>query len=102
MPRSLALLENTEDEDRSILISDEEGSNVSLLQITGNTIRRLLTVNKADLEQDVFAKQWDIETSQLKADAVQNVSSLDDWSAIRQRVSPVGDYCFIPAGAIEE
>ena len=102
MPRSLALLENTEDEDRSILINDEEGSNVSLLQITGNTIRRLLTVNKADLEQDVFAKQWDIETSQLKANAVQNVSSLDDWSAIRQRVSPVVDYCFLPAGAIEE
>jgi len=102
MPRSLALLENTNDDDRSILVNDEEGSNVSLLQITGNTIRRLLTVNKADLDQEVFAKQWEIEVSQLKADTSQNMSSLEDWSAISQTVNPIVDYCFLPAGAIEE
>ena len=90
MPRSLALLDETEEgETRTTLINDEEGSNISFMQIRGTSIRRLLTVNKADLEQDVFARQWDIETGQLKGDSVKNMTTMDDWMAIRRMVKAV-------------
>lgn len=104
MPRSLALLDKPQDggEQRTLLINDEEGGNISFMQVKGTSIRRLLTVNKLDLEQDVFAKQWDIETSQLKGDAVCNMTTMDDWKAIKRKVEPVPEYCFLPAGAIAE
>jgi hypothetical protein len=102
MPRALAMLNVQDENDKTLLINDEEGSNISFLQVTGVAIRRLLTVNKTDLEQEVFAKQWDIEINQLKGEAVKTMSSLDDWLEIRQIVTPVPEYCFHPAGAIKE
>lgn len=103
MPRSLALIEPANGDDiKTTLINDEEGSNVSFLQAKGTSIKRLLTVNRKDLEQEVFAKQWDLETSQLKGDSVRNMTSKDDWKGIRQTVSAVPEYCFLPAGAIAE
>lgn len=86
MPRALAMLDADDETDKTLLINDEEGSNISFLQVSGVAIRRLLTVNKTDLEQDVFAKQWDIEINQLKGEAVKTMSSLDDWQQIRQIV----------------
>lgn len=102
MPRALAMLDTDDETDKTLLINDEEGSNISFLQVSGVAIRRLLTVNKTDLEQDVFAKQWDIEINQLKGEAVKTMNSLDDWQQIRQIVTPVSEYCFHPAGAIKE
>lgn len=103
MPRSLALLDHTDEEaEKTTLINDEEGGNISFMQIRGTSIRRLLTVNRTDLAQDVFAKQWDIEISQLKGDAVRNMTAMDDWQAIRRTVKAVPEYCFLPAGAIAE
>jgi len=102
MPRSLALVEPQSDEARVILINDEEGETLSFLQVKGDSILRLLTVNKADLEQDVFAKQWELETGQLKGEAVKNMTSMEDWQALNRVVEPLAEYCFFPAGAVEE
>ena len=102
MPRALAMLDEDGQDDKTFLINDEGGDNISMLQVNGSAVRRLLTVNKTDLEQDVFAKQWDIETSQLKGDAVKSMSAIEDWTDLRQIVNPVTEYCFLPAGAIEE
>ena len=102
MPRSLALADKENDEDKVILINDEEGQTISFLQIKSDSIIRLLTVNKADLEQDVFAKQWELETGQLKGESVKNMTALADWQTLNRTVEPVPQYCFLPAGAIEE
>jgi len=103
MPRSLAVLDASDDDDlKTMLINDEEGSNISFLQVRSNAVRRLLTVNKRDLEQEVFARQWEIETSQLKGDAVRNMTSMDDWKALKRKVQPLPEYSFLPAGAIAE
>lgn len=102
MPRSLSLIESDNDEDKTLLINDEEGQTVSFIQIKGASLLRLLTVNRTDLEQEVFAKQWDIETSQLKGESVKNMTSLEDWQNLRMVVDAVPDYCFFPAGAIAE
>jgi len=102
MPRSLALADKENDEDKVILINDEEGQTISFLQIKSDSILRLLTVNKADLEQDVFAKQWELETGQLKGESVKNMTALADWQSLNRTVEPVPQYCFLPAGAIEE
>ncbi len=103
MPRSLAVLGAADDDDlKTMLINDEEGSNISFLQVRTNAVRRLLTVNRRDLEQEVFARQWEIETSQLKGDAVRNMTSMDDWKALKRRVQPLPEYSFLPAGAIAE
>jgi hypothetical protein len=103
MPRSLALLNASDDEDlKAVLINDEEGSNISFLQVRSNAVRRLLTVNKLDLEQDVFARQWEIETGQLKGDAVHSMTSMDDWKALKRKVQPLPEYSFLPAGAVAE
>ena len=103
MPRSLAVLGAADDDDlKTMLINDEEGSNISFLQVRTNAVRRLLTVNRRDLEQEVFARQWEIETSQLKGDAVRNMTSMDDWRALKRKVQPLPEYSFLPAGAIAE
>jgi hypothetical protein len=103
MPRSLAVLGAADDDDlKTMLINDEEGSNISFLQVRTNAVRRLLTVNRRDLEQEVFARQWEIETSQLKGDAVRNMTSMDDWKALKRKVQPLPEYSFLPAGAIAE
>ena len=103
MPRSLAVLDASDDDDlKTMLINDEEGSNISFLQVRSNAVRRLLTVNKRDLEQEVFARQWEIETSQLKGDAMRNMTSMDDWKALKRKVQPLPEYSFLPAGAIAE
>jgi len=102
MPRSLALVEPQSDEAKVILINDEEGETLSFLQVKGDSILRLLTVNKADLEQDVFAKQWELETGQLKGEAVKNMTTMEDWQALNRVVEPIAEYCFLPAGAVEE
>jgi len=103
MPRSLAVLDASDDDDlKTMLINDEEGSNISFLQVRSNAVRRLLTVNKRDLEQEVFARQWEIETSQLKGDAMRNMTSMDDWKALKCKVQPLPEYSFLPAGAIAE
>ena len=103
MPRSLAVLGAADDDDlKTMLINDEEGSNISFLQVRTNVVRRLLTVNRRDLEQEVFARQWEIETSQLKGDAVRNMTSMDDWRALKRKVQPLPEYSFLPAGAIAE
>lgn len=102
MPRSLSLVEVDNDEDKTLLINDEEGQTVSFIQIKGASLLRLLTVNRTDLEQEVFAKQWDIETSQLKGESVKNMTSLEDWQSLHRVVDAVPDYCFLPAGAIAE
>ena len=103
MPRSLAVLDASDDDDlKTMLINDEEGSNISFLQVRSNAVGRLLTVNKRDLEQEVFARQWEIETSQLKGDAVRNMTSMDDWKALKRKVQPLPEYSFLPAGAIAE
>lgn len=102
MPRSLALVEPQSDEARVILINDEEGETLSFLQVKGDSILRLLTVNKADLEQDVFAKQWELETGQLKGEVVKNMTTMEDWQALNRVVEPLAEYCFFPAGAVEE
>lgn len=104
MPRSLALLEQQESSEieTTVLINDEEANDISFLQVRGGTIRHLLSVNRVDLEQEVFAKQWDLETGQLKGESVKNMTSLEDWSGMKREVKPVAEYCFLPAGAIEE
>jgi hypothetical protein len=102
MPRSLAVLNASDDDLKTMLINDEEGSNISFLQVRTNAIRRLLTVNKRDLEQEVFARQWEIETSQLKGDTVRSMTSMDDWKALKRKVQPLPEYSFLPAGAIAE
>ena len=102
MPRSLALVEPQSDEGRVILINDEEGETLSFLQVKGDSILRLLTVNKADLEQDVFAKQWELEIGQLKGEAVKNMTTMEDWQSLNRVVEPLAEYCFLPAGAVEE
>ena len=102
MPRSLALVEPQSDEARVVLINDEEGETLSFLQVKGDSILRLLTVNKADLEQDVFAKQWELETGQLKGEVVKNMTIMEDWQALNRVVEPLAEYCFFPAGAVEE
>jgi len=103
MPRSLAVLDASDDDDlKTMLINDEEGSNISFLQVRSNAVRRLLTVNKRDLEQEVFARQWEIETSLLKGDAMRNMTSMDDWKALKRKVQPLPEYSFLPAGAIAE
>ena len=103
MPRSLAVLGAADDDDlKTMLINDEEGSNISFLQVRTNAVRRLLTVNRRDLEQEVFARQWEIETSQLKGDAVRNMTSMDDWKELKRKVQPLPEYSFLPAGAIAE
>ena len=104
MPRSLALLEKADnvDEDRNLLINDEEGGDITLLQTKGNAVRRLLTVNRADLDQEVFARQWDIESSQLKGEAVKNMNSLADWQTLRRTINAVPEFCFFAAGALDE
>jgi len=104
MPRSLALFEPEQDSEieTSLLINDEENDDISFVQVRGDVIRRLLTVNKVDLEQEVFSKQWELETSQLKGESVKDMTTLDDWQALRQTVTPVPEYCFLPAGAIQE
>ncbi len=103
MPRSLAVLGAADDDDlKTMLINDEEGSNISFLQVRTNAVRRLLTVNRRDLEQEVFARQWEIETSQLKGDAVRKMTSMDDWRALKRKVQPLPEYSFLPAGAIAE
>jgi hypothetical protein len=102
MPRSLALMETESEENRTILINDEEGDTISFIQGHGNAIKRLLTVNRLDLEQEVFDKQWEIETSQLKGEAVKNMSKIEDWLGLRCIVNAVPEYCFLPAGAIKE
>jgi len=103
MPRSLAVLTPDKDEEPvTTLINDEEGNNISFMQIMGSTIKRLLTVNRKDLDQEVFAKQWELETSQIKGDTVSNMNSLEDWKAIHRIVKPVPQYSFLPAGALAE
>lgn len=104
MPRSLALLERAEnvDEERTLLINDEEKDSISFLQTKGHAIRRLLTINRADLDQDVFNKQWELETSQLKGEAVKHMTTLADWQALKKTIRAVPEFCFFPAGALEE
>lgn len=103
MPRSLALLDQSADDDvKTVLINDEEVNTISFMQVRGNAIRRLLTVNKRDLQQEVFARQWDLETSQLKGDTVRNMASVDDWKTVHRKVLPVPEYCFLPGGALAE
>jgi len=103
MPRSLAVVEAQEvDETATLLINDEEGSDISFFQVKGKTVRRLLSVNRRDLDQEVFAKQWELETSQLKGESVKNMTALADWQAIGKTVVPVPEYCFLPAGALAE
>lgn len=102
MPRSLALLDTGGEEDKTLLINDEENGNISFLQAQGSSVRRLLTVNRKDLEQEIFAKQWDIETSQLKGEGVKTMTSLEDWLALRCTVDAIPAYSFMPAGAVEE
>jgi type II secretory pathway component PulL len=106
MPRSLALMEagseENKEENRTILINDEEGQTISFIQGRGNAIKRLLTVNSLDLEQEVFRKQWELETGQLKGETVKNMTTLEDWLGLQCLVNPVAEYCFLPAGAIKE
>ncbi|MDG2176581.1 MAG: hypothetical protein P8M72_10705 [Gammaproteobacteria bacterium] len=102
MPRSLALMETETEENRTILINDEEGDTISFIQGHGNAIKRLLTVNRLDLEQDVFDKQWEIETGMLKGEAVKSMTTLDDWLGLRSKVEAIPDYCFFPVGADKE
>ena len=102
MPRSLALMEAESEENRTILINDEEGQIISFIQGHGNAIKRLFTVNSLDLEQEIFDKQWELETGQLKGETVKNMTQLEDWLGLRCIVNPVPEYCFLPAGAIKE
>lgn len=102
MPRSLALMEAESEENRTILINDEEGQTISFIQGHGNAIKRLFTVNSLDLEQEIFDKQWELETGQLKGETVKNMTQLEDWLGLRCIVNPVPEYCFLPAGAIKE
>jgi type II secretory pathway component PulL len=102
MPRSLALMEAESEENRTILINDEEGQTISFIQGHGNAIKRLLTVNSLDLEQETFDKQWKLETGQLKGETVKNMTKLEDWLELHCIVNPVPEYCFLPAGAIKE
>jgi type II secretory pathway component PulL len=102
MPRSLALMEAESEENRTILINDEEGQTISFIQGHGNAIKRLLTVNSLDLEQETFDKQWELETGQLKGETVKNMTKLEDWLELHCIVNPVPEYCFLPAGAIKE
>jgi len=104
MPRSFALLEEASnpDEEHTLLINDEEGEHVTFIQARGNAIRRMLTGNRADLEQDVFARQWDIEVSQLKGESAKSMRSLADWQGLAICIKPVAEFSFLPAGALAE
>jgi hypothetical protein len=96
MPRTLALVDETQSDTQTLQDSDAE--HLCYLSFQQGTLSHFLNVSRGDLEQEVFARQWQQETQSLGRPQ-HELSSPDDWRALRRQLKPRRGYAFIPAEA---
>ena len=100
MPRALARLDtSTETGSASQLVRDNDSSHHCALLFEGGIIKRLLTVSKQDLDQDVFTQQWQHALVEMPAATEVKSSHLEDWTGLRRQIGVVRGYAFIPQRA---
>jgi hypothetical protein len=97
MPRTLALLQ-THDGAADDVLLDEDQRDSTLIVCHKGSVRALLSLRQADLQQDAFAVQWQGEVS--KAGAVtQHASGQTLWRELRRVIRAEAPYSFFPAGS---
>ncbi len=99
LPRCLALMDVTGDQD----ILDEDDRHLTRVLVRGGVVIQWLHINKKDLEQEIFERQWRQELSQTGDGprlAVNRENVGDAYGRANTDKLPVGDYCFFPQGAL--
>lgn len=94
MPRTLALVHGEGDE----VLLDEDRRHSTLVDCRQGSVRTLLSLRKADLEQEAFAAQWHGELAKC-GPLTAHMAGDEGWRGLRRLVSPQAPYCFFAAGS---
>lgn len=98
MPRTLALM-SSEQREQDVVLVDEDATHVVQMELREGALRSHHTIAQVDLQQAEFAEQWQNESA--KAEPAQRIRSAarESWSARREAITPLENYCFFPKGA---
>ncbi len=97
MPRTLALLQTRDGAEDEVLL-DEDQRHSTLIACHKGSVRALLSLRQADLQQEAFATQWQGEVSRA-GPVTQRASGQTLWRELRQVVRAQAPYSFFAAGS---
>ena len=97
MPRTLALLQMRDGASDEVLL-DEDQRHTTLIDSKQGSVRALLTLRHADLQQEAFAAQWDSELAK-SGPVTLSARGPEAWRELRRLVRAQTPYCFFAAGS---
>jgi hypothetical protein len=97
MPRTLALLQMRDNAGDEVLL-DEDQRHSTLVESRHGSVRALLSLRQVDLQQEVFAAQWQSELAKIGPVTLQTQGQAA-WRELRRLIQPQPTYCYFAAGA---
>ncbi|MBL4821491.1 MAG: hypothetical protein JKY98_10970 [Gammaproteobacteria bacterium] len=99
MPRTLALA----DEAGNLDLIESDDSTMTYVVMENGALTRWLHVNKTDLDQDIFAKQWQQQVTGANAPQRKEISgdrAVDAYKGSKSAKSSKREYHFFPTSAL--
>jgi hypothetical protein len=97
MPRTLALLQLHDSAGDDVLL-DEDERHTTLIESKQGSVRTLLSLRQADLQQETFAAQWESELAKC-GPVTLRASGQATWRELRRVVHAQAPYSFFAAGS---